>query len=226
MRACVRTYVQYVQDGDFKEEMLHCEDLKTTTTPTDIYSLYKHYMYGARIPLTYVILNAADWAPAMIGRQRGVLCLMKADNPDMMTVDCVIHRENLVARNLSLELNEVLLAVIKCINIIESNHGTEPLLTAFCHEMEKSHVRLLLHTEVRWLSKGNDLERFVEMFDTLQAFLTDTEETIMLRRNDGQGNITYLADIFGKLNILNSELQVKNKTLFDAKIKIYGSMSK
>ena len=108
--------------GDFKEKMLFCEELKTTSTPTDIYHLYKCYIHGARIPLTYVILRAADGAPALIGRWWGDLCLMEADNPDMMTAHCVIGRENLVARNLSPKLNEVLMAVIKCISIINSNH--------------------------------------------------------------------------------------------------------
>ena len=45
------------------------------------------------------------------------------------------------------------------------------------------------------------------MLDALQAFLKDTEETIMLSRNDVWGKVDYLADIFGKLNILNSELK-------------------
>lgn len=34
--------------------------------------------------------------------------------------------------------------------------------------------------------------------------------------------MSYLADIFEKLNILNSQLQGKNKTLVDAKAKIFG----
>ena len=50
------------------------------------------------------------------------------------------------------------------------------------------------------------------MFDTLQALLRDTEETIMLSRN-----VAYLVGIFGKDNVLNSVHPVKNKTLLDAK---------
>ena len=40
-QALLIAYVQYVQDGGFKEEMLFCEEQKTTTTATDVYDLYK-----------------------------------------------------------------------------------------------------------------------------------------------------------------------------------------
>ena len=43
----------------------------------------------------------------------------------------------------------------------------------------------------------------------------------MLSRKDVQGKVVYLADIFGQLNVLNSELQGKNKTLLHVKKNIY-----
>ena len=38
----------------------------------------------------------------------------------------------------------------------------------------------------------------------------------------GKAFVSYLADIFEKLNILNKQLQAINKTLVDAKAKIFG----
>jgi hypothetical protein len=34
------------------------------------------------------------YAPVMMGKKRGCLKLMKDDNPEMLPVICVIHREN------------------------------------------------------------------------------------------------------------------------------------
>ena len=51
------------------------------------------------IPLENVVSCAADGAPAMIGKRSGVLKLMKDDTPTMMVVYCVVHRENLIAKN-------------------------------------------------------------------------------------------------------------------------------
>ena len=39
-------------------------------------------------------------------------------NPEMIIVHCFIHKEKLVYRNFSRDLNEVLHAVIKCVNAI------------------------------------------------------------------------------------------------------------
>ncbi|GFT72064.1 SCAN domain-containing protein 3 [Trichonephila clavipes] len=165
---------------------------------------------------------AADGAPNMMGKKNGCLKLMKDANPEMILVHCVIHMQNLVAKNISPILNEVLHTVIKCVNVIKASARCERLFMLFCEEQNEDHVRLLLHTEVRWLSKGNCLKRFMELFDTLSNFLNDKPEMKHLLTIDGKTFVNYLADIFEKLNILNKQLQGTNKTLVDAKAKIFG----
>ncbi|GFW01640.1 uncharacterized protein TNCV_4085551 [Trichonephila clavipes] len=93
------------------------------------------------------------------------------------------------------------------------------LFKLFCEEQNEDHVRLLLHTEVRWLSKENCLKRFMKLFDTLSDFLNDKPEMKHRLTIDGKAFVSYLADIFEKLNILNKQLQGTNKTLVDAKAK-------
>ena len=71
------------------------------------------------IPLNNLISVAADGAPNMMGSNKGVLKLLKDNQPEMMTVHCIIHRENLAASTLSPELNESLKKVIKVVNLIQ-----------------------------------------------------------------------------------------------------------
>ena len=61
-------------------------------------------------------------------------------------------------------------------------------------------MRPVLHTQVRWLSKGNCLERFVALYDTVFEFGSDREVFQSLKSNDTKALICYLADVFGKLN--------------------------
>lgn len=79
---------------------------------------------------------AADGAPNMMGKKNGCLKLMKDENPEMLLVHCVIHRENLVAKHISPVLNDVLKSAIKCINTIKANAKTERLFKLFCKERD------------------------------------------------------------------------------------------
>lgn len=220
--AVLLTYVRYIDKGEFAEEMLFCKSLESTTTATDIYNKLKNYLDVNNISMENITSCAADGAPVMMGKKNGCLKLMKDENPEMLLVHCVIHRENLVSKNISPVLNEVLKSVIKCINAIKANAKCERLFKQFCEDKNADHVRLLLHTEVRWLSKGNCLKRFMELFDVLSDFLSDKPEMKHLLTVDGKAFMSYLADIFEKLNMLNKQLQGTNKTLVDAKAKIFG----
>ena len=152
------------------EEMLFCESLQTTTTAKDIYNVVKKFMTDNGIPFNNLISVAADGAPNMMGSNKGVLKLLKDNQLEMMTVHCIIHRKNLAAATLSPELDESLKKVIKVINYIKSHPKTERLFKKFCEEMNEEYVRVLLHTQVRWLSKRKCLERFVTLYDTVQEF--------------------------------------------------------
>ncbi|XP_029643893.1 SCAN domain-containing protein 3-like [Octopus sinensis] len=97
------------------------------------------------------------------------------------------------------------------------NSKSERLFKQFCINQSAEHVRLLLHTEVRWLSSGNCLKRFMELFDQINDFLSDKCEMKLLSTTDGKAFVSYLTDIFEKLGNLNKQLQGANMTLIDAK---------
>ncbi|XP_040565533.1 protein FAM200C-like [Lepeophtheirus salmonis] len=186
--------------GEFAEEMLFCKSLETTTSAADIYSKLINYLRVNNIPMENIISCAADGAPVMMGKKKGCLKLMKDDTPEMIIVHCVIHRENLVAKNITPPLNEVLHSVIKCINAIKAS--------AKCR-----------------FQRGNCLKRFMVLYDILSVFLSDKPEMNHLVTVDGKTFVSYLTDIFEKLNMLNKQLQGSNITFVDAKTNIFGCVT-
>lgn len=220
--ALLLAYVRYIDEEDLNEEMLFCKDLTTTTTAADIFKVVQDYLSESEIPIENIVSCAADGAPSMIGKQNGFLKMLKDRNPEMLTIHCVIHREHLVAKKLTPALHDVMMSVIRCINHIKGNSKHERLFKQFCLDQQEEYVRLLLHTEVRWLSKGRCLQRFMELYDTLGQFLNDFEEMKSLKTLDGKTYVSYLTDIFELLNGLNLKLQGKKITLLDAKEKILG----
>jgi hypothetical protein len=59
------------------------------------------------------------------------------------------------------------------------------------------------------------------LFDILSKFLNDKPEIKLLQTADSQAFVSYLTDIFEKLNMLNKQLQGAN-TLVDTKAKAFG----
>lgn len=99
-QAVLMAYVRYIENSEFAEEMFFCESLETTTTAVDIYNSLKNYLFETQIAIKNIISCSADGAPVMMGKKNGCLKLLKDDNPEMLLVHCVIHRENLVAKKL------------------------------------------------------------------------------------------------------------------------------
>ena len=88
--------------------------------------------------------------------------LVKKQNPTIMRTHCFLHREVLFSKITQNDLNEVLSQVIEMVNFIK----TRPILRVFellCKDMDSPYVRLLLHTEIRWLSKGKVISRVIEL---------------------------------------------------------------
>ena len=61
--------------------------------------------------------------------------------------------------------------VIELINKIKAHSLNDRIFCEICHNNDEDYERLLLHTEVRWLSKGYCLKRFFHLFDTIIQFL-------------------------------------------------------
>ncbi|GFX56979.1 SCAN domain-containing protein 3 [Trichonephila clavipes] len=120
--------------------------------------------------------------------------------------------QNLIAKNISPVLNEVLHTVIKCVNVIKASAKCERLFKLFCEEQNEDRVRLLLHTEVRWLSKGSCLKRFMELFDTLSDFLNDKPEMKHLLTIDGKAFLNIAKVVGRSVNCIQKILQKFKKT--------------
>ena len=210
-------YVRFVHNGVLCEELAIALSPNVDTRGETVFQEVKTYFETNAIPLTNVTTCATDGAPSMMGRYRGFNVFLKSENPNVIICLCVIHRQHLVAKNISGHLNQALKTVIKAVNKIKAHTPNTRLFKKLCSESDQAFERVLLHTQVQWLSKGNCLARFNLLFDTVVEFLRSCDpglnQEVMLTRNDS----ACLSDIFAKYNELNLSLQGNEINLIKVK---------
>ncbi|KFD60194.1 hypothetical protein M514_27638, partial [Trichuris suis] len=114
-----------------------------------------------------------------------------------------IHNaRSLPAALVSLMLSRAILAVTVlmlrscCGQSVSSEQNQDQL----CEANDEDFNRLLLHTEVRWLSKGTCLSRFYSLFDTVLEFLDDENARLRDNLKKFKNDIAYLTELYLKFN--------------------------
>ena len=142
--------------------------------------------------MSNILSVATDGASAMVGRHKGFLAYLKKAVSNIFAVHCVIHRQHLVSKNLS-EWYSSLQYVIKAINKIRSNSDCSNgrLFSQLCIENDEEFKCLLLHTEVRWLSKGPCLDQFYKLFNLVVEFLKIKGNTLRIKLIESKNDIIF-----------------------------------
>ena len=102
--------------------------------------------------------------------------------------------------------------VPKMVNYIKSGALNTRLFKELCKDMNSDHEVLLFYTAVRWLSKGNVVNRVFELKDEIKMFLEvqGKHDLVAYFNNEAwKKRVAYLADIFDQQNKLNLKLQGK-----------------
>ena len=82
--------------------------------------------------------------------------------------------------------------------------------------MDAAHYSLLLHTNVRWLSRGNETERVFESRDELKLFFeaqSNMDFFAWLIDEKWIVHLKYLVDILEQLNKSNLQMQGRNRNI-------------
>lgn len=215
--AILLCYVRYKGEEDFKEELFCCISLPSKTTGSEIFRSLNEYFYEHGIDWENCVGICTDGAASMTGCRAGVVARIKeVGHKEMLSTHCIIHREHLSAKKLSSELRNVLNITVKIVNEIRSRALNSRLFKLLCESMDSQHQHLLLHAEVRWLSRGRVLSRLFELRKEAKQFLQEANSPLTEFLVDEMwiSKLAYLVDIFGRLNELNISLQGFNTNIF------------
>uniref|UniRef100_A0A8C7Z0S1 DUF4371 domain-containing protein n=1 Tax=Oryzias sinensis TaxID=183150 RepID=A0A8C7Z0S1_9TELE len=208
-------FVRHINTDDICEHILLCKEMEGFFT---------------RNTISWKSCSSVctDAAASMTGIAIGLIARIKKENPNIKWTHCVIHREALASKKMSPVLHDVLNDSIKVINFIKSRPLNARLFRSLCENTGAEHTELLLHTEVRWLSRGRVLSRLFELRAEVHTFLTEhgSPHATMFENTDWLAKLCYLADIFRKLNELNMSLQGKDTSILNLYDKVGGFLKK
>ena len=220
--------VRFINGDAITKNFLFCKRLPVNTTGEEIFRVTSDYFEQGGLEWKNCISICTDGAAAMVGRYKGFVSRIREKQPEVIITHCFLHREALVAKTLPADLASVLNTVVSIVNFIKTKPLKSRMFAILCEEVGADHTNLLLHTEVRWLSRGKVLARVYDLRNKLTVFLTNErrDEAKLLASDDWWARLAYMADIFKHLNELNTRMQGRYENLLTSTYKIKGFRSK
>ncbi|CAB3221837.1 unnamed protein product [Arctia plantaginis] len=118
------------------------------------------------------------------------------------------------ASSKKIEFQNVMKLAVSTVNFIKSQGLNHRQFKQFLDDIESEYGDLLYYTEVRGLSRGLTLERFLNLIEEIKIFLAEKQRDVPeLKNPDWLCDLAFLVDITNHLNVLNTRLQGKNQLI-------------
>ena len=156
-----------------------------------------------------------DGAPSMMGQNIGVRGYLSRKHPQIEINHCIVHHQSLASKQMSPKFFDVMQVVISTINYVKARDLNSRIFKQLCKN--SNHYTLLMHSAVRWLSRGKALERAFLLHRELGTFFLDKEHKNASFFHDPHftARLALLTDVFDHVNKLSTELQGRGKWVFE-----------
>ena len=131
----------------------------------------------------------------------------------IITHHCIFKRKALCGK--VLKFDHVMSVVVSVVNYLRARALKHRTFRAILEEVDAEYKDLVYHTEVRWLSRGRVLQRFVALKEEVLQFLKNEPKTFKkLESEPWNHDLFFLCDITAYLNDLNTQFQGKDLLIF------------
>jgi hypothetical protein len=192
--------------------------MKTTTTGDDIFSKVEETLSNIGLQWKNLKCVTTVGGRNMYGTKTGLvgnICKavqqVGAERP--MILHCIIHQHALCGQ--SLQLSNVMNNAVTA-NFIRSHALAYRQLKTFSLEIEREYQDIPYHCEVRWLSRGKVLKRFLELRVEIEIFMNEINRPVAFHSDSlWIWKLSFLVYLTEHINFLNFKLQGENSHLTD-----------
>ncbi|XP_073537619.1 protein FAM200C-like [Phyllobates terribilis] len=223
---------RYACGDTLREESLAVLPMKGTTRGEDLFKFFPELAKEKNLPMDKLISVCTDSAPCMVGKNRGFVALLcEHKKRPILSFHCILHQEVLCAQMCGELVGEVMLLVTQVVNFIVARALNDRQFKTLLDEVGNNYPGLLLHSNVRWLSRGKVLSHFAACLSEIRTFLEmKNVEHPELANTEWLLKFFYLVDMTEHLNQLNVKMQGVGNTVlsllqalfaFDNKLELF-----
>ncbi|XP_051782645.1 general transcription factor II-I repeat domain-containing protein 2-like [Erpetoichthys calabaricus] len=219
---------RYAVGDTLCEESLAVLPMKGTTRGEDLFKSFTELAKEKNLPMDKLISVCTDGAPCMVGKNRGFVTLLhEHEKRPILGFHCILHQEVLCAQMCGEQLGEVMLLVIRVVNFIVARALNDRQFKTLLDEVGNNYPGLLLHSNVRWLSRGKVLSCFAACLSEIRTFLEmKNVEHPELANTEWLLKLYYLVDMTEHLNQLNVKMQGVGNTVLSLQQAVFAFENK
>ncbi|XP_068101524.1 protein FAM200C-like [Hyperolius riggenbachi] len=219
---------RYAVGDKIREESLAVLPMKGTTRGEDLFKAFTEFAKEQNLPMDKLISVCTDGAPCMVGKNRGFVSLLREhEKRPILSFHCILHQEALCAQMCGEQLGEVMSLVIRVVNFIAARALHDRQFKTLLEEVGNNYPGLLLHSNVRWLSRGKVLSRFAACLSEIRTFLAmKNVEHPELENTEWLLKFYYLVDMTEHLNQLNVKMQGVGNTVLSLQQAVFAFENK
>lgn len=208
-------------NSEFKitEELADVHSMEGRVTGDEIFAKVKETICNLGLDFKRLKGVTTDGGKNMCGTKWGVvgnICnsVETAGGVKPKIFHCIIHQQALCGKHI--EVVEVMNVVVKTVNFIRSSALRHRQFKNFLAEVDSAYPDVPYHCEVRWLSRGKVLQRFFELREMVDIFMTEQRCPVSeLSDCLFLWKLAFIVDLTTHINGLNLKLQGENSVVFD-----------
>ncbi|XP_076324223.1 general transcription factor II-I repeat domain-containing protein 2A-like [Tachypleus tridentatus] len=205
--------LRYAVGDSMREELVKLISLPGRTQGVDIYNAVMECFLTQSIKHEKTVSITSDGAPCMVGSTSGFIKLFENKIiHQVIQFHCIIHQA-LCAKESSKKLDDILKDVTKMVNYIMTRALHFRQFQTLLDEVQAQYSTLIMYNNIRWLSRGRFLERFIACLNEIRFFMHENGQDFpQLTDVAWLNNLMFFTDFISHFNALNTKLQGVGKT--------------